>query len=196
MGSLFKTKEERHECGRYLSLVLRELAPSLGVDVDYFGYVPLDQVVDIMCKFRAFVNRGHIAEIVEKDAQHRFEVKGDKIRTKAGHRYSVRIPSPPIVPPELLYHGTCREAVPEIVKKGILRMSKAYVHLSTTVARAIRVGLRKSKDPHLLLIRALQAHEAGVRFWRSGQVSADGEIILSDDIPPQFIEELPVSKNP
>ncbi len=189
MKSHFQTREQRHECGRHLSLVLRELAPSLGLNVDDFGSVTIDQLVPVMCKFKGFLTSEHITEIAQKDAQHRFEILNGRIRAKTGHRYPVKIPLPPSMPPELLYHGTSVESLNKIRQQGILQMGKAFVHLSTTRERAFRVGLRKTNEPQIILIKAQKAYEAGIRFWRSGQVSPDGEIYLSDEIPPCFIEE-------
>jgi putative RNA 2'-phosphotransferase len=123
------------------------------------------------------------------DAQHRFEILNGRIRAKTGHRYPVKIPFLPSIPPDLLFHGTSVESLNKIRQQGILRMGKAFVHLSTTRERAFRVGLRKTNEPQIILIKARKAYEAGIRFWRSGQVSPDGEIFLSDEIPPRFIEE-------
>jgi putative RNA 2'-phosphotransferase len=132
----------------------------------------------------------HVKEISEKDPQHRFEIVGNRIRARAGHRFHVEVPQKPILPPSRLYHGTCDDAIPGIKAKGILRMGKSYVHLSDTTERAHRIGLRKSKNPVILEIRAADAAAGGVRFWRSGQISSDGEIFLSDEIPPSFINIL------
>lgn len=188
MKSNFTNPAKRHESGRYLSLVLRELAPTLGCNVDKFGFIALEDVLSYMLAKISDLTAAHIIEIVEKDPQHRFEIKGDKIRAKAGHRYNVEVPWSSISPPEFLYHGTSPESIKEILEHGILRMGKAYVHLSDSIERAVRIGLRKSPTPKIIIVKARLSHEAGIRFWQSGQVSSDGEIYLSDEVPPEFLE--------
>ncbi|MCH8140747.1 MAG: RNA 2'-phosphotransferase [Proteobacteria bacterium] len=109
----------------------------------------------------------HLIEIVEKDAQHRFELYLGKIRAKAGHRYPVEPASRQVEPPQFLYHGTSPDAAESILQSKILSMGKAYVHLASTIERATKVGLRKSKNPVILRIDAQAAHAAGLRFWES-----------------------------
>ena len=189
--SKFKGSRERHNLGRKLAFVLRELIPKIGVEHDEHGFCSLDVLLDILRQDYPNITIEHVYEVVEKDPQRRFEISKDMmIRAKAGHRYPVKPANPPTTPPEYLYHGTSEYSLQGIMSKGILRMGKAYVHLSTTVERAEAIGLRKTDEPVILRIRAEDAHKAGIKFWRSGQVSPDGEIVLSEEIPPNFIERL------
>jgi len=186
-SSLFPKKRERHEMGRYLSLVLRQLAPDLDLCLDGFGWVDIQKLVSHMATRVPSLSLAHILEIVDRDPQKRFEILGTKIRAKAGHRYPMQLGTEPVRPPAVLYHGTSKTAAQLIFSKGLLRMGKAYVHLASTKERARRVGLRKSQSPIILSIRAGEAHDAEIKFWRSGQVSPDGEIYLSEEIPAEFI---------
>jgi len=158
--------------------------------VDEYGYAAIDAVVYAMQQQGFDMGVAHLIEVVDKDPQRRFELFRGKIRAKAGHKYPVEPVSEAIAPPEFLYHGTSAEAAEGILATGIRRMSKAYVHLASTVERARIIGLRKSKSPVVLCIRAQEAHAAGIRFWESGQVSPDGEIILSDEIPASFVQRI------
>lgn len=189
MVSNFKSSQERHTVGRALAFLLRDQAP-LMLEVDKYGYAPVEAVVYTMQQQGFNVQQEHITEVVNKDPQHRFELFQGKIRAKAGHRYQVEPTSEPMIPPEFLYHGTSAKSAERIVGTGILSMGKAYVHLASTVQRCKIVGLRKSKTPVILRIKSREAHNAGIRFWKSGQVSPDGEIILSDKIPSQFVERI------
>jgi putative RNA 2'-phosphotransferase len=187
MLSYFQSKEERYKVGRALSRLLRIDAPNF-LEVDDYGYAPIAAVVFAL-QYKGFdITSVHLIEIVDKDAQQRFEIFRGKIRAKAGHKYPVKPTSEPMVVPEFLYHGTSPESAKNIMLTGILRMGKAYVHLASTPQRAKIIGQRKSKTTIVLRIKAKDASSSGVRFWRSGQVSSDGEVILSDEIPPRFIE--------
>jgi putative RNA 2'-phosphotransferase len=190
MVSNFRSKEERHTIGRELSRLLRDEVKELDIEVDEYGYVQIDKILKTLMESSPWLTTAHILEIVDKDPQSRFQIEKNSIRARAGHRYSVSIPSDPIIPPDYLYHGTSEQNARDILETGLLRMKKAYVHLSSTTARARTVGLRISDTPVIVRVRALEASQTGIRFWRSGQVSDDGEIILSDDIPPRFIEKL------
>ena len=177
MKTVFSSKKERYEVARYLALILREFTPSLRLDVDEYGGVAMATALREMKVQFPQTELTHIREIVEKDAQKRFEISEDRIRARTGHKYDVLIPSAPIRPPELLYHGTSSDATRLILESGILRMGKAYVHLATTVERARIIGLRKTAHPVILKVSAWRAFEAGVKFWISGQISPDGVTI-------------------
>lgn len=183
----FSSREERYLVARDLAQLLRVRAPEV-LEVDEFGYAPVDAVLHDL-RLRGFdINMDGLIEIVEKDAQGRFDIFRGNVRARAGHRFPVRPgPEPMASLPEYFYHGTSRNSVDGISRDGILRMGKAYVHLASTMARARRVGLRKSPDPAIFWVRARDAQSEGVRFWNSGQKAQDGEIILSDEVPPQFV---------
>lgn len=187
MKSVFKNKEERYQVGRMIATLLRHDAPNL-FTVDPYGYIDIDALLSTMQRQGFDITIDHIVEVVSKDAQKRFEIFRGKIRAKAGHSFPVLPTSDDTIPPEFLYHGTSVKAANQILETGILGMGKTYVHLASTIERARRVGLRKSNTPVILKIKAQSAHAYGVRFWKSGQIAPDGEIFLSDAIPPRFID--------
>jgi putative RNA 2'-phosphotransferase len=187
MVSNFRSKEDRYKAGRALSRLLREQAPNL-LEVDRYGYAAFEAVVYAMKSQGLGIEAVHLLEIISKDPQHRFELFCGTVRAKAGHKYKVEPTSDPLLPPEFLYHGTSSKSFASIRSNGILPMGKAYVHLSSTVARARIIGLRKSKTPVILRVKSLEAHSVGIRFWRSGQISPDGEVFLSDYIPSSLVE--------
>jgi len=64
-------------------------------------------------------------------------------------------------------------------------MGRQYVHLSLDIKTAYQVGLRRTKNPTILQISALEAYKTGINFYQE----KDG-IWLSDSIPPQFITKI------
>ena len=184
---LFKNRDERYTLARNLILILRELPVELDLQVDNYGYASIPNLLAKLTATYPDITIDHIMEIAQKDAQKRFEISGGKIRAKTGHRYYVKLPSDTVKPPEFLYHGTSGEAAMEILKTGILKMGKAYVHLTNTPERARRIGFRKSSNPKILKVHAKKAFDANIQFWKSGQVAPDGEIYLSNEIPPGFV---------
>jgi putative RNA 2'-phosphotransferase len=63
-------------------------------------------------------------------------------------------------------------------------MNRQHVHLSTDQATARMVGMRHASQPVILEIQALEAHRAGIAFYKGNE-----DIWLSDDVPPDFIKK-------
>lgn len=106
-----------------------------------------------------------LKDIVYNDESGRFEFSGDKsaVRTKYGHTNHVYIEMPAVVPPRRLYHGTSDKAAGKILSEGIARMNRHYVHLSETVAKAIKVGERHG-TPVVLTIDTEAMYRDGHKF--------------------------------
>ena len=49
-------------------------------------------------------------------------------------------------------------------------MKRQYVHLSVTPEDAYKVGLRRDKNPVILKISALKAHDQGIKFYKAGNL--------------------------
>jgi len=119
----------------------------------------------------------------QTDGKKRFEVVNGRIRALYGHSKVRPIEYLAVEPPEILYHGTHPEALKSICQQGLQAMKRQYVHLSTTVGRAIKVGSRCTEQVVLLEIRASEAQSAGIRFYHP-----EPEHFLAKSIPPSFID--------
>ena len=84
-------------------------------------------------------------------------------------------------PPDILYHGTAETMVPAILKEGIIKVSRLYVHLSQTEETAVNVGKRHGK-PTVLRIDAKQMSEDGIKFYLS-----NNGVWLTDFVSPIYI---------
>jgi putative RNA 2'-phosphotransferase len=62
-------------------------------------------------------------------------------------------------------------------------MGRQYVHLSPDRETAIRVGSRHAADPIVITVRATEAHQAGIAFYRP--VAA---VYMAEPIPPAFLD--------
>jgi putative RNA 2'-phosphotransferase len=192
LNKLFSSKDQRYEVARYVASALRSPEARELLGADRYGSVGLEVLLGFLCRRYSFLTAGHLFEIAEKDAQRRFDLSEGRIRARTGHRFDVDLPMSPEQPPEILYHGTSEDASRRILAEGVRKIGKSHVHLSDTIERARRVGERKQKPPVIMKVRALEAHRKGIRFWRSGQRSTDGEIFLSDEIPADFVSVLPL----
>ena len=107
-------------------------------------------------------------EIVETNIKKRYEYSEDKskIRARQGHSINVDVELKETTPLDMLYHGTAETTVPAILKEGIIKVSRLYVHLSQTEDTAINVGKRHGK-PAVLRIDAKQMSEDGIKIYLS-----------------------------
>lgn len=107
-------------------------------------------------------------EIVSTNNKQRYEFSEDmtRIRARRGHSIQVDVELEEAIPPDVLYHGTAKEFADSIMKQGILKGKRLYVHLSTTVEMATKVGQRHGALV-VLAIDAKRMHEDGIKFFLS-----------------------------
>ncbi|MGZ7144800.1 RNA 2'-phosphotransferase, partial [Streptococcus pyogenes] len=85
------------------------------------------------------------------------------IRARQGHSLSVDVDLMEKEPPSFLYHGTAERFLPDILKQGIVKKSRQFVHLSETKEVAKTVGSRHGKAL-VLTIEAQKLFQAGQKF--------------------------------
>ena len=109
-----------------------------------------------------------LREIVVTNNKQRYEFSEDmtRIRARQGHSIRVDVELPEATPPDLLYHGTAKAFVESIMSQGIQKGKRLYVHLSTTIDMATKVGERHG-EPAVLVIDAKRMHEDGIKFFLS-----------------------------
>ncbi len=171
-----------------MSLILRHQPGKFGVTLDSHGVTTLDELTDAIADQSGWkwITADHVRHVVETDTKGRFEIlpgDPDRIRATYGHSVPVEPDYPQVEPPATLYHGTPRRSVDSILAEGLKSMGRQYVHLSSTVDEAIKVGKRRDSKPAILVIRAHDAWEAGVVFYK-----ATDRLYLADRIPPEFVE--------
>lgn len=176
--------DRKERLSRYLSYLLRHNPSSLELTLDSDGFARLDDLVSaLQTQVQwGWVTRNEILSVLRYGEKKRFEILGDKIRALYGHTLQRKLQHEPVVPPETLYHGTSRKSVQSILSGGILPMRRQYVHLSSSVAEARTVGLRRDEKPVVLRVLAGEAHKSGVKFFRAES------LFLSEPMPPKFIE--------
>ena len=89
-----------------------------------------------------------------------------RIRARQGHSIQVDVELAEATPPDLLYHGTAKAFVKSIMRQGIQKGKRLYVHLSSTIEAATKVGARHG-EPMVLAIDAKRMHEDGIKFFLS-----------------------------
>jgi putative RNA 2'-phosphotransferase len=180
-GTLMLNDEQTERLGRFISGALRHFPDDLGLAMNQHGWVDVDVLVDAMRTRYKWSNREKLYSIIESDEKGRYEIKGNKIRARYGHSVDVDLDYDENTLPEL-YYGASREELDILLEKGIRPVKQRYVHLSTSVDKAREVAKIHTEDPVLLVINAEEARNDGVIL-----LSATENIVLADEIPPQYL---------
>lgn len=165
---------------KHLSKVLRHDPASAGITLTEAGWAP---TADILAYFK--LSKEDLDQVVEENNKKRFEYTEDEmfIRARQGHSVEVDLGYPEAVPPDILYHGTSRQAVPNISIEGLKRMLRHHVHLSQDLKTAQVVAARRPK-PVVLTIDSKSMSSDGIKFYLTGN-----EVWLTDYVDPKYIHE-------
>ena len=81
-----------------------------------------------------------------------------------------------------MYHGTANKYLSSILKEGINKRTRQYVHLSDNLETAEKVGKRHG-ELVVLKIKAELMNEQGFEFYLS-----DNNVWLTNRVPKEYIE--------
>ena len=98
--------------------------------------------------------------------RYEFDKPHTKIRARQGHSIDVDVGLCETVPPITLYHGTAVASIDAIYRDGIKPQSRLYVHLSSDMETAFKVGSRHGK-PCAIEIDTVGMIEHGMKFYLS-----------------------------
>jgi putative RNA 2'-phosphotransferase len=178
---------------KFLAYLLRHGAQEYELDLDEEGFADFEQVWALVkSQYKGNVNLNDLQPILdgELDGKKRFELVDGRIRAIYGHNRNIeKVNYLPVQPPPALYHGTNHRALQDIMRDGLVPMQRQYVHLSVDLERAYSVARRRTPNPIILCVQALDAHLAGHVFYQP-----DENHFLCAAISPQFITH-PVSTN-
>lgn len=169
---------------KFLSLVLRHQPQQLGLTLDEHGWVSVKELLTKMKQAGMPIDLPKLQEVVHTNDKQRFAFSedGSKIRASQGHSLAVELELQPVAPPAQLYHGTAGKNLASILKEGLQRRTRLFVHLSVDRETAIKVGKRHGL-PLVLLVQSAAMYEKGFPFYRS----ANG-VWLTEVVPPEFLQ--------
>ena len=170
--------------GRTISHALRHEPEVYGLVIDSAGWLSLADLVNALADHGwADVSEHSISDMVNNAKKKRHEIADGKIRAYYGHTIDEHIVRLSETPPTALYHGTLAENLHKIKVDGLLPMQRNYVHLAETEMDAKAVSDRRRGDSVLLSIRAKDAFENGLEFYKE-----QNGIWLVRAVPAEFIE--------
>jgi putative RNA 2'-phosphotransferase len=168
---------------KYLSKHLRHQPDRIGIKLAPSGWVSVDELLAACAKNQFPITRTQLNEVVAQNEKKRFsfDSTGTLIRANQGHSVEVDLQLNPVVPTDVLYHGTGHKAVEAILQTGLCKMSRHHVHLSADITTAKAVGARHGK-PVVFAVDAAAMHQAGYTFYCS-----ENGVWLVDHVPPQYL---------
>ena len=173
--------KELQELSKYMSLVLRHKPEKLNLILNTNGYTSVDILID-----KLDITFEELEYIVNNNNKKRFAFNSDKtlIRASQGHSIeNINVEYKKCLPSiGTLYHGTAKELESTILKTGLKKMNRNYVHLSKNLDVATNVALRKSKNIVIFKINAGNMILDGLDIFIS-----DNNVYLTDNVPAKYI---------
>ncbi len=174
----------KKETSKFISLILRHKPETIGIVLDEHGWADVEELI------RGINGAGNhrlemelLEEIVRTDEKQRYSFNEDHtlIRANQGHSIPVDVELEEKVPPAVLYHGTGEKYVASIDAQGLLPKGRLYVHLSSDVETAKKVGMRHGK-PVIYTIDCAKMTADGYQFYLSAN-----KVWLIKQVPAKYL---------
>jgi putative RNA 2'-phosphotransferase len=172
---------------KYLSRLLRHQPQDAGLTLEPGGWADVNTLIANAKKFNNVnITRQALEQLVADNDKQRFafNATGDKIRANQGHSVEIDLKLKPLVPPDVLYHGTATRSLEPIMREGLVKRARHHVHLSRDIETATAVG-RRHGSPVVLRVDAAAMHRAGHLFYCS-----ENGVWLTDTVSPEFITQI------
>jgi putative RNA 2'-phosphotransferase len=169
---------------KYLSKHLRHTPERIGLKLAPGGWVSVDELLAACARNKFTITFAELQEVVKTNDKKRFSFDDTftLIRANQGHSTKVDLKLSPIVPPDILYHGTGGNSVESILQTGISKMSRHHVHLSSDFHTAKKVGARHGK-PVVFVVNTAEMSQDGYIFYCS-----DNGVWLVDHVPAKYLK--------
>lgn len=174
---------EVEKVGRTLAAILRH--GKFGPDMDPQGYVAIRWIVDTIranSPKAKWLRDWQLEALALTDPKGRYQIVGDKVRATYGHTVKLDLRLPTEGVPDSLYYPVDRDAVDEVLAKGIDPTDRAMVHLSKTYADAMRAGAVRTDDPVIIEVDVQACAAAGFPVGKAART-----VYLCDRAPPEAL---------
>lgn len=178
--------------GRFISLILRHKPETIGIRLDEHGWAEVPELLEGINRSGRAIDMETLERIVRENEKQRYAFNQDhtRIRARQGHSLEVDVELQSRTPPDTLYHGTAERFLNSILKDGICRQSRQYVHLSREEETAFAVGRRHGK-PVVLVLDAGRMNRDGTLFYCS-----ENGVWMCGHVPPEYILEIKREEHP
>jgi putative RNA 2'-phosphotransferase len=167
-----------------LSYILRHNPHRFKTVLDEEGWADINNVLNALHNFKDLTDlkKEDLLYLISNQDKVRFVIKENKIKATHGHSIEVK-KNTPIIPPDVLYHGTSHKYIKSILQHGILKMQRQFVHLSIDAFTAIEIGNRKDNNPAIIMVDSIKACKDGVLFYKGSD-----KVWLSENILPKYLK--------
>lgn len=174
------------DISKFIALILRHKPETIGITLDKNGWADVSELLYGINQQYA-LDMPTLEKIVSEDEKQRYSFNEDKtkIRANQGHSIQVDVKLEKAIPPDFLYHGTGEKFLSSIKRDGLLPKTRLYVHLSTDIETARKVGLRHG-SPVVLLVNSKKMYLDGYSFF----LSVNG-VWLTKHVPIEYIKIIP-----
>lgn len=172
-------KDTVKNLSRFLSLILRHKPETINIKLDKNGWANVSEILRGMK-----IDFATLEKVVAENDKQRFSFNEDKtkIRANQGHSVKVDVELEEKTPPEILYHGTIEKNLQSISARGLLKMNRLYVHLSSDIETAKKVAARRTGNALIFKIAARQMFDDGYKFFQS-----ENGVWLVETVPPKYL---------
>ena len=185
-----KSNKQLQNTSKFISLILRHRPESIGIALDEHGWADVREMIDGINKSgKHTLDMETLEEIVRTDEKQRYSFNEDHtlIRANQGHSIPVDVELEEKIPPDVLWHGTGEKYVSSIDAQGLIPKGRLYVHLSSDMETARKVGSRHGK-PVIYEIDCRGMSGDGYRFFLSAN-----QVWLTKEVPVRYLRKLPAS---
>ena len=175
------------ETSKFISLILRHKPETIGISLDEHGWAGVHELIrGINASGNYNLSEDLLEEIVWTDEKQRYSFNEDHtlIRANQGHSVPVDVELEKKTPPAMLYHGTGEKYTASIDEQGLIHKSRLYVHLSSDVETAKKVGSRHGK-PVVYTVDCAKMTADGYPFYLSAN-----NVWLTKEVPPKYLSRL------
>lgn len=165
-------EQKAKKISKFLSLILRHRPETINLTLDKQGFAYIDELIKNTNQKTSLgfkLTYEQLYEVVATNDKKRFEISEDNTQIRAVQGHSTRVVErdfEPVLPPDVLYHGTAHQFIPSILKDGLLPKSRQYVHLSGDTKTAKAVGKRHGRV-QILQIDSKKMHQDGYEFYQA-----------------------------
>ena len=174
------------ETSKFIALILRHKPETIGITLDEHGWADTQEMIQgINASGNHHLDEDLLEEIVRTDEKQRYSFNEDHtlIRATQGHSIPVDVELEKKTPPAVLYHGTGEKYTASIDEQGLLHKSRLYVHLSSDMETAKKVGSRHGK-PVIYTVNCAAMAADGYRFFESAN-----HVWLTEKVPVKYLKK-------
>ena len=182
-----KSDKQLKVTSKFISLILRHRPEVIGISLDEHGWADVRELIEgIDHKEGHSLDEETLEEIVRTDEKQRYSFNEDHtlIQANQGHSIPVDVELEERIPPDILWHGTGEKYVTSIDDNGLIPKSRLYVHLSSDVETAKKVGSRHGK-PVIYRVDCRKMAEDGFLFYLSAN-----KVWLTKAVPAVYLSKM------